>query len=269
MTLSVGTTLPQFRADAEAAISAATSAEALGLDGVFVFDHLWPIGNPEGEVFHSHELLGALAAETGRVRLGSLVARVGLLPDAVLVNTLLSVDAVSGGRLIAGIGSGDALSKAENEAFGVAYDSVTERLAAVERCCRQLGEQGVTTWAGGRSPALRSAAARSAAALNVWGASPEAVADEGADVRAKAGRRPVEVTWGGQVLIGRDARDLAEKQRRHGRRPGLVQGTVDDVVAHLTKLAAAGATWAVCAPIDIHDDPAALETLAEVRKALA
>ena len=44
-------------------------AEALGLDGVFVFDHLWPIGNPDGVgAARATPLLGALAAETTRVR---------------------------------------------------------------------------------------------------------------------------------------------------------------------------------------------------------
>jgi alkanesulfonate monooxygenase SsuD/methylene tetrahydromethanopterin reductase-like flavin-dependent oxidoreductase (luciferase family) len=264
----VGTTLPQFRADGAAVVAAARQAEDVGLDGVFVFDHLWPIGNPEGEVLHSYGLLGALAAETRRVQLGPLVARVGLVPDAVLVNTLVSVDLISGGRLVAGLGSGDALSKAENDAFGAPYDSVADRLAAVRACCEQLREHGIPTWAGGRSPELRQVAADAADGLNVWGAGPEAVADEGGDLRRRAGERVVEVTWGGQVLIGRDPDDLARKQERHGRRPGLVQGTIDEVAAHLAKLAEAGATWAVCAPIDIHDDPDSLETLAGVRARL-
>jgi alkanesulfonate monooxygenase SsuD/methylene tetrahydromethanopterin reductase-like flavin-dependent oxidoreductase (luciferase family) len=265
----IGTTLPQFRADADLAIAAAQRAEAVGLDGVFVFDHLWPIGNPDGEVLHSYPLLGALAAETARVRLGSLVARVGLLPDAVLVNCLASVQLIAGGRMIGGVGSGDALSKAENEAFGVPFETVADRLARVTNCCRLLHERGVEAWAGGRSPQLRQVAAEWADALSVWGASPGALAEEAADLRARAGGREVAVTWGGQVLIGRTPADLAAKQERHGRRPGLVQGTVDEVADHLAKLGDAGATWAVCAPLDIHDDPAALETLASVKSALA
>jgi alkanesulfonate monooxygenase SsuD/methylene tetrahydromethanopterin reductase-like flavin-dependent oxidoreductase (luciferase family) len=264
----IGTTLPQFRADAEAAIAAALRAEALGLDGVFVFDHLWPIGNPEGEVFHSYPLLGALAAETERVHLGSLVARVGLLPDAVLVNALASVAHIAGPRVIAGVGSGDSLSKPENEAFGVPFEPVADRLARVRTCCVQLGEWGLPTWAGGRSPMLRQVAAEAADALNVWGASLGALEKEAADLRARAGARSVGVTWGGQVLIGRDQGDLKAKVERHGSRPGLVQGTIDEVADHLHKLGEAGASWTVCAPIDIHDDPDALETLTEVREAL-
>ena len=43
--MRIGVTLPSFRDDASA-VDAARQAERLGLDGVFVFDHLWPIGQP-------------------------------------------------------------------------------------------------------------------------------------------------------------------------------------------------------------------------------
>jgi alkanesulfonate monooxygenase SsuD/methylene tetrahydromethanopterin reductase-like flavin-dependent oxidoreductase (luciferase family) len=269
VTVRVGTTLPQFRADPEPALAAATRAEALGLDGVFVFDHLWPLGKPDGAVLQAYPLLGALAEETRTIRVGPLVARVGLLPDLVLVNTLVSAAMVAGtGRLIAGLGTGDRLSKPENDAFGVGYDKVEARLASLARCCRALAERGIETWAGGRSRRLRHTAAMAADALNVWGATPEEVEREAADFRHQAGTRAVEVTWGGQVLIGRDRDAAAEKLERHGTRPGLVHGAVDDVIAHFRRLADLGATWVVASPIDIHDDPAALETLAGVREAL-
>ena len=268
--MRVGTTLPQFRADAEAALAAARRAEALGLDGVFVFDHLWPIGNPDGTVLHAHTLLGALAEETDRVQVGALVARIGLLPDAVLVNTLASVAHVAGtDRMIAGVGAGDALSKPENEGFDVAYGRVAVRLEAVARVCRGLRERGVTTWAGGRSPELRRVAAEEADALNVWGASPAEVVAEMEDLGRRAAGRAVATTWGGQVLIGRTAEEAAAKLERHGPRSHLVHGTVAEVVRHFDALAEAGVTYVVCAPLDVHDDPDALETLAEVREALA
>jgi alkanesulfonate monooxygenase SsuD/methylene tetrahydromethanopterin reductase-like flavin-dependent oxidoreductase (luciferase family) len=267
--MQIGTTLPQFREDPEVAIDAARRAEALGLDGVFVFDHLWPIGNPEGTVLHGLTLLGALAAETRRVQVGSLVARVGLLPDAVLVNTLVSVAHIAGReRTIAGIGAGDALSKPENLAFGVDYESVSARVAAVGRVCRLLGEQGITTWAGGRSPHIRQVAADDADALNIWGASPAEVVSEIEDLRGRAGGREVATTWGGQVLIGRTDAEVAAKRERYGERRHLVHGTVTEVARHFDAMVETGVTFAVCAPLDVHDDPAAYETLAEVQQAL-
>ena len=73
--MRVGVTLPQFRHDAEAAIAVARRAEAVGIDGVFVFDHLWPLGQRMRPALHSLTLLGALAAETETVSMGPLVAR--------------------------------------------------------------------------------------------------------------------------------------------------------------------------------------------------
>ena len=72
--MRVGITLPQFREDAETALATARQAEAARLDGVFVFDHLWPIGRPDRPALHALELLGALAAETRSLTIGSMVA---------------------------------------------------------------------------------------------------------------------------------------------------------------------------------------------------
>lgn len=221
--MRVAITLPQFREDAETAIDVARRAEAAGIDGVFVFDHLWPIGQPGRPALHSYALLGALAAETTTIAVGSLVARIGLFPDAVVVNTLASLHRILGDRLIAGLGVGDNLSKAENEAYRVAFAPAAERLAALGRCCRQLRERGVTTWVGGRSDATRAVAVAAADAWNLW----EAPADR------LAAERDIAVTWGGQV------------------RPGQ-----DDLGAMLGDLAAAGATWAVLAPVECPWDEA-------------
>ncbi len=257
----VGTTLPQFRHDAEAAITVARRAEAAGLDGVFVFDHLWPLGQRQRPALHSLTLLGALAAETDRVVLGPLVARVGLVPDAVLVHALVSLHRMAAGRLIAGLGMGDTLNREENEAYGIAFRPVAERLASVVACCRRLRAAGVTTWVGGRSVAVRQAAVE-ADGWNGWGTDVAGFATDAAGVAP--GRA---LTWGGQVLIGRTRAEADAKLRAHGSRPGLVSGTIDDLVAHLQGLAGAGATWAVCAPLDVGTDDGAVEMLADAAAA--
>ena len=146
--MRVGVTLPQFLEDAEPAIAAARRAEELGLDGVFVFDHLWPIGQPDKPVLPAVPLLGALAVETRRVWLASFVARVGLKPDAVLVHELASVARMAPRRFIAGLGTGDRMSAAENLAFGVSFPPAAERRESLRRCCRDLGGLGVPTWVG-------------------------------------------------------------------------------------------------------------------------
>lgn len=210
--MKVGITLPQFSDDAETALAVARDAEEAGLDGVFVFDHLWPIGQPEKPALHSLGLLGALAAETSRIDVGTLVARVGLLPDAVLVNALATVGRIGGGRLIAGVGTGDRLSRAENEAYGVAYEDAATRLGRVERVVRDLQRRQITAWVGGRSAATRELAASLGVPLNLW--TPTVDELHGDDI-----------TWGGPV------------------RPD------DDVAALLRGLDEAGVRYAVCAPV--------------------
>lgn len=256
--MKIGVTLPQFRHDAEAAVAVARRAEAAGLEGVFAFDHLWPMGQRMRPALHGTTLLGALAAETDRVVLGTLVARVGLVPDAVLVHSLVTLHRMTGGRLIAALGTGDSLNREENEAYGVPFAPVADRVASVVDCCRRLRAAGVRTWVGGRSPAVRMAAAN-AQGWNGWGIDVATWAEEAAGV-PHGGER----TWGGQVLIGRTRAEADAKLKTHGPRPGLVAGTLDDLKAHVDALAAAGASWAVCAPLDVGTDPGAVETLSEV-----
>ena len=268
--MRVGITLPQFRDDAEPALATARTAEEAGLDGAFVFDHLWPLGQPDRPVLHSLVLLGALAAETERLVLGPLVARVGLLPNAVLVHALTSVHRMLGPRLLVTLGTGDDGNRPENEAYGVGYPPVGERVAALVDCVRRLRAEGVPTWVGGRSRAVRRVASE-AGGWNRWGVDVATFSAEVAELReaAAAGRgepsgaEPVEVSWGGQVLVGRTEAEAAEKLARIGDRPRLVHGRVADLTEHLAGLAVAGASWAVCAPLDVGTDPAAVEMVAE------
>jgi len=210
----VGVTLPTFRDDA-LALEAARRAEDLGLDGVFVFDHLWPLGAPERPALSAFPMLGALAAVTSRISFGPLVARIGLVPDAVLVAELLSLDVMGPGRLIAGLGTGDAKSAAENVAFGIPVETPDARRLALLEVARHVGGAGVPVWIGGGSVATIELAVEVGAAVNLWEGQPAAVA---------ALQTRCEVTWAGPVA-----------------------GDVPQIAAWLTELARAGATWAVCA----------------------
>jgi alkanesulfonate monooxygenase SsuD/methylene tetrahydromethanopterin reductase-like flavin-dependent oxidoreductase (luciferase family) len=224
----LGVTLPSFHDGAAPALDAARQAEALGLDGVFAFDHLWPLGHRERPVLSVFPLLGAVAAVTSRIQLGPLVARVGLVPDDVLVAQLLSLHRMAPGRVIAGLGTGDERSAAENRAYGIPYDRADERRLSVLACGRRLRQAGVTVWVGGGSVATSELAAELGAALNLWQGQPAALA--ALQVRS-------EVTWAGPV-----------------------PGTVPELAEWLAELERAGATWAVCAW------PASLETLAEAAR---
>jgi len=263
--MKVGVTLPTFTADAGAPLRAAAVAERAGLDGVFAFDHLWPMGSPGRPALWSFGVLAAVAARTQRVHLGPLVARVGLMPDDDLIGAFAALEAVAGeGRVVAGVGTGDHMSAPENRAYGVDYPHAAVRLADVERVARTLADRGLPTWIGGLSDATAAAAHRAGAARNLWGVTAErlsAASVHQGDV--------LEVTWGGQVLVGRDRAELDALLARYGERPGLVSGTVEEVAAHLATLGRAGATWCVCGPLDYIAAPEqAVETIGLVREAI-
>lgn len=230
--MKVGVTLPTFRHDATAALEAARRAEDLGLDGVFVFDHLWPLGSRDRPALSAFPMLGAVASVTTRISFGPLVARIGLVPDDVLVAELVSLALMAPGRLIAGMGTGDSKSAAENEAYGIPPGPADERRLALAGCARRMLALGVPVWVGGGSVSTTELAVDlgPGAAVNLWSGQSSAVA-------ALSGR--CEVTWGGPVA-----------------------GAVPEIALALTEVAGAGATWAVCAW------PESLEAVAEVARML-
>ena len=255
-------TLPTLTADAGPAVAAARQAEEGGLDGVFAFDHLWPMGAPGRPALWSFGVLAAVAAATARIRVGTLVARVGLVPEETMVQLFASVAGIAGaGRLIAAVGVGDHLSAEENRAYGIAVDAAPDRLRAAGRVLDALRRLDVETWMGARSAASVATAISHADAVNTWGTSAREVA-ELADGGAA-------VTWGGQVLVGRDDVDVTRLTERYGDRPGLLRGTVAEVAAKLTVLAAAGAHWFVVAPLDYLAEPErSVETVCRLAEAV-
>lgn len=244
--MKIGVTLPTFATAATPAVAAARVADDGGLDGVFAFDHLWPMGSPGRPALWSFGVLGAVAASTRRVTVAPFVARVGLLPDDDLVGALRALVAVAGpDRVIGALGAGDVLSAAENLAYGVAYPPAATRLGAVGDVLDAVAGLGIATWMGGNSPAAGAVAVEHGAARNLWGAQPEEVAAAGTG----EGDVP-QVSWGGQVLVGRDEAEVRALRARHGDRPGVLSGTVADVADRLRALGDAGAGWCVCAPLD-------------------
>jgi hypothetical protein len=116
-------------------------------------------------------------------------------------------------------------------------------------------------WIGGLSHGAARIAAEAGVRRNLWGVGVEAFGTGGG---GGGGFR--QMTWGGQVLVGRDARELAELDAEFGGRPGLVRGTVADVAAQLRGLPVA---WAVLAPLDYLRRPErAVETVSLVAEAV-
>ncbi|MDA8291215.1 MAG: LLM class flavin-dependent oxidoreductase [Actinomycetota bacterium] len=209
----MGIVLPTFEPSAAPAFAAADEAERAGLHGVFAYDHLWPMGQPGRPAISPYPLLGAVSARTSRVALGTLVARVGLVPDEVLVAELVTLHALSSGRAVVAIGAGDAKSAAENLAYGVAFEPPATRRERVRSVVTRLSLDGVPAWVGGGAPETDAIAREVGAALNLWGAAPEAVARAALDG---------EVTWA-----------------------GMLPEDVGAAAALLSGLARAGASWAV------------------------
>ena len=103
-------------------ISLARQAEAGGIDSLWVIDHL-VLGNAQRPEYGLHEaivVLSALAAATERPQLGTLVLATSFRPPAVLAKMAVTVDDISGGRLILGLGCG--WHEPEYRAFGFPFD---------------------------------------------------------------------------------------------------------------------------------------------------
>lgn len=122
---------PEFR-------DLATCAEEVGFDSIWIGDHLLYRGDdrPERAPWEAWTQLAALAAVTRRVELGPLVACVAFHPPAVIAAMAASVDEISAGRLVLGLGAG--WNRTEFDAFGVPFDRRVDRFELAFDAIEQL-----------------------------------------------------------------------------------------------------------------------------------
>lgn len=250
--MKLGLTLPSFVDDPDVPLGVAIAAESAGVDGVFVFDHVFR-GDPRQRrpALEATALLGALAAETETITIGTLVSRATLRPPATLALGLETAHRIAGDRVVATIGAGDGQSREENESYGLAFGSLDDRLAALEQAVACSRGRGFPVWVGGSHPRVRAVAARSDG-WNLWGGTPDAFATGASDVVERA---PASVTlsWGGLVVLGRTDADVEAKRRRLQPGPHSIVGSPAAVADRLKPYADAGAEWIVLGPVDSSD----------------
>jgi probable F420-dependent oxidoreductase len=257
----------------------ARAAEASGFDSIWVGDHLVyrDDGRPERGPWDAWTLLAGLATVTRRVALGPLVACTAFHPPGLIARMAATVDELSGGRLVLGLGAG--WNEVEFRAFGIPFDHRVARFAeAFEVVARLLAGERVTLdgrfhrtgdavlmppparrvplMIGATGPRILRIALPRAQVWNTWydwyGNTPEGFAARNAEVTAaarEAGRAPADIARSACVHVALEPLP----GRRHAEETAApVEGDAEGVAAHLRGLAEAGADEAILVvhPID-------------------
>jgi len=253
-------------------LAMARAAEESGFGSIWLGDHLLYRGDGREErgPLEVWTLLAAIAAVTERATIGPLVACTSFHPPGLIAKMAATVDDVSRGRLILGLGAG--WNETEFRAFGLPYDhrvsrfeesfSIIRRMLAGERITAAGRywsaedlvlmpplERGIPLMIGSNGPRMLSIALPHVDWWNTWydryGNTVEGFAELSANVTAAAervGRDPAEIRRSTAVLVELDPE--AVKRPHSDRRSAPV--SLDGLRAHLSALAGAGADEAIC-----------------------
>jgi F420-dependent oxidoreductase-like protein len=247
-------------------------AEATGWDGVYVMDHfMGNVGEPgavETPTLEGTAALAALAMATQRLRLGTLVLGNTYRHPAVLANWAATVDHLSGGRLLLGVGAG--WQENEHEQYGIPLPPPGELITRFEEAChvwKGLLREPTTTFTGehyqltdaicepkplqsplplligGKGDRMLGVVARHADEWNMWGLA-DAIAERAAvlDQRCEAiGRDPSTIQRSAQALVLlTDDRAKADAFLAGTSARAAIAGTVDDVTKEVEAWQAVG-----------------------------
>ena len=211
-------------------------AEDTGWYGVWLADHYMPnTGDTtpaRGDTYECWALIPALAAVTGRVRIGTLVSPTSVHHPALLAKRASAVDQLSGGRMVLGLGAGWQVN--EHHAYGIELEPPGKRVSRFEesvQIVRSMLSQESTTFHGAyyditdapcdpkpvqsplpilvgtRSPRMLRITARHADQWNTWGSPEQAAVHRAALVETchKVGRDPATVWTSANALVELDA----------------------------------------------------------------
>ncbi|MEP7003716.1 MAG: LLM class flavin-dependent oxidoreductase [Chloroflexota bacterium] len=250
----------------------ARAAEAAGFDSIWVGDHLlYRAGErPERGPWEAWSLLAALAVVTTRVQLGPLVACTAFSPPALLAKRAATVQEISGGRLVLGLGAG--WNETEFRDFGLPFDyrasrfeesfGVIRRLLAGERVSFHgrftdvedavilpLPTRPTPLMIGSNSPRMLSITLPYVDAWNTWfdgyGNTPAGFAALNTTIDAAAvaaGRAPADIRRSAAVLV---VLDQTSNERTLPAGVSPLDGSMSRIAAGLHELAAAGADEAI------------------------
>lgn len=214
---SLSITAPQFGSDPGLLRSAAEFAESAGISAVYAFDHLIPMGRPDGPVFDLATTLGTLAACTSRVTVGSMIMRVGVRSVEESAALARSVGGIAAGRAVIGLGTGDRMTADEHRRFSLGTATPAERRALLTTTADLIRAEGGIVVLGGTHHLTQDLVLDHADGWNAWGLDLDRFAASSS--RLRAARPSLRLSWGASVLLGRDAFEaeaLAAKRKPGG-----------------------------------------------------
>jgi alkanesulfonate monooxygenase SsuD/methylene tetrahydromethanopterin reductase-like flavin-dependent oxidoreductase (luciferase family) len=268
----------------------ARRAEEAGYDSIWVGDHLvydLPDGSTRGP-YEAWTTLAAIAAVTKRAEIGPLVASTSFHAPAMLAKQAATVDAISQGRLILGVGAG--WNRREYDAFGFPYDRRVTRFEEALAIIAPLLRTGRTTFhgqfydvddcvldpgpvrdggppmmVGSNAPRMLSIALPVVDSWNVWWSTYDNSVSRFVEVKAEVDAampegRHVEATAAVLVTLpGGNGRLMGETYDAR-----VTAVTPDDLADHIRGLAGAGATH-----LQLVLDPITAETIDTIGTVLA
>ncbi|MBI4515169.1 MAG: LLM class flavin-dependent oxidoreductase [Deltaproteobacteria bacterium] len=144
-----GVTLPQIKRSWQETRAAALEYEQLGFDSLWFNDHLYGIPAPQLPILEGWTALSAVGALTTRAQLGLLVSPVGFRNPALLAKMVATLDHITAGRVIVGLGGG--WFQMEFAGYGFDFPSLPVRLQQLDEAAalmRQMWSEPAASFAG-------------------------------------------------------------------------------------------------------------------------